>query len=401
MNPQKILVAVWIAALAIVSADVRAAPFSPANDNEVVDKLPVRVSGATADPARESRRAQALLNGNRRNLDLALHVAQLNIRRARGEADPRYLGQAQAALAPWWNEAKPPVAVQVLRATIRQSLHQFAAARADLEDLVAREPNHAQAWLTLATVQQVTGDMDGARSSCTKLVPLAAAPVHTACVASVDGSTGRANTAAAALARSLQTNTGMNNQLRLWMVTLQAELAERSGQPGNSERLYLQALQLDKRDAYANAAYADFLLDQNRAADVLKLIPAESDSDLLLLRRTLAAQVLKRTEAAALANNLTARYEAARARNERLHLREEARFLLHVRNQPAEALKLAVENWQTQKEPADLRILLEAANAAGERAIAKPAAQEALAWLKRTQLEGRVIAQLAKRAQQI
>jgi hypothetical protein len=394
MHPQKFFIAASLAVLAMASAEVRAAPFSPSNDNEVVDKLPARVGGLTADSSRETRRAQAMLNSNRRNLDVALHIVQLNIRRARSEADPRYLGQAQAALAPWWNEAKPPIAVLVLRATIRQSLHQFSAARADLEDVVAREPNHAQAWLTLATVQQVTGDINAARASCDKLAPLVAAAIHTTCIASVDGGTGRANAAAVALARSLQNATGMNNQLRVWMVTLQAELSERAGQAGNAERLYRQALQLDKRDAYANAAYSDFLLDQNRAADVLKLIPAESDSDLLILRRTLAAHALKRVEAATLANNLQARYEAARARNERLHLREEARFLLHVRNQPTEALKLAVENWQTQKEPADLRILLEAANATGERATAR----EALAWLKRTQLEGRVIAQLAQRA---
>src|SRR5437588_11570286 len=40
----------------------------------------------------------------------------------------------------------------------------------------------------------------------------------------------------------------------------------------------------------------------------------------------------------------------------RVHIREEARFTLHLLNDPQTALKLAQENWQVQKESADLRI---------------------------------------------
>jgi hypothetical protein len=403
-------------ALAVTMATSSAAPFVPANESDVVDQLPTRLGGAGATHARESRRAQALLKTNGHNLDIALHIAQINIRRARSEADPRYLGQAQAALAPWWNVQNPPVAVMVRRATIRQSLHQFTAARADLEAAVAREPGNAQAWLTLATVQQVMGDDVAARKSCGKLAPITLAPVHVACLATVDGSTGRARDAATALAKSLhttslQTTSRLNPELKVWIATLQGELAERARMPKDAERFYRQALALDKHDAYANATYADFLLDENRATDVLTLIPADTDSDLLLLRRVIAGQRLaaqrlaeQRPDAQTLkpdlntmVNTLTARYEAARLRNERLHLREEARFLLQVRHQPVEALKLAIENWQTQKEPADLRILLEAATAARDRV----AAQSALAWVARTQLEGHTIAQLVKQAQQL
>jgi hypothetical protein len=49
-----------------------------------------------------------------------------------------------------------------------------------------------------------------------------------------------------------------------------------------------------------------------------------------------------------------------------VHLREEARFTLHLLKTPQAALTLARENWQVQKEPADLRILLEAALAAAD-----------------------------------
>jgi hypothetical protein len=207
------------------------------------------------------------------------------------------------------------------------------------------------------------------------LPTLIAPPVHAACVAAIDGNSGSAKNAAASLARSLQLSPGINRDVRAWIVTLQAELAERAGQNLAAEKFYRQALVLDKRDAYTVAAYADYLLDQNRASEVLRLIPAETDTDILLLRRVIAATSLKRADAPSVADKLAARYDVARTRGDQLHLREEARFLLHVRRKPAEALKLATKNWQVQKEPADLRILLEAANATKQRAEAQ------IAWL--------------------
>lgn len=401
MLTRKKIVAVCVMAITLTSLTAHAAPFVPKNEHEVVDQLPGNAGKAAGSASvRESRRAQVALNQNRKNLDLALHVAQLNIRRARTESDPRYLGQAEAALTPWLNlspPTRPPVAVLVLRANIRQSLHQFGPARADLEEVVARDPGNAQAWLTLATVAQVTGDTATARSSCSKLANLIEPPVHTACIAAIDGSTGQAKTALASVKNSLQTSPGINRNLRAWIVTLQAELAERAGQDGAADKFFRQALALDKRDAYTTAAYADFLLDQGRALEVLRLIPAETDTDILLLRRVIAAQLLNRADAPILATKLSARYDAARSRSDQLHLREEARFLLHVRGQPAEALALASKNWQIQKEPADLRILLEAAIASERRAEARIA----LAWFDSTRLEGRVIAGLAGKARRL
>lgn len=393
----QVVTAILIGAFAFASPPMGAAPFAPASENEIVDRLPGRTAQSAAAASRETRSMQGVLKANRQNLDIALRIAQLNIRRARSESDPRYLGRAQAALAPWWNAARPPVTVLVLRATIRQSLHQFSAARTDLEQAVAREPANAQAWLTLATIQLVTGDETAARTNCERLAGLAQPPVHAACIAAIDGSRGRAGVAGVQLARTLKSAPHMNKELRAWIVVLQAELAERAGYLKTADAMYRDALKLDRRDAYTIAAYADYLLDQHRPREVLKLIPADTGTDILLLRRVLAAQTLNTPEANAAASTLASRYDAARERGDRLHLREEARFLLHVRRKPAEALALATENWQTQKEPADLRILLEAATATGKREPAQPA----LAWLDRTHLEGRIIARLAAQARQL
>ena len=66
-----------------------------------------------------------------------------------------------------------------------------------------------------------------------------------------------------------------------------------------------------------------------------------------------------------------------------MHIREEARFTLHLLNDPNKALQLAQENWQVQKEPADARILLESALAAQDAASIETMRD----WLKKTGLE--------------
>ncbi len=383
--------------LLICISSIEAAPYIPSSDSEVIHQSTANTGKAAASSVRETRRAHAVLNQQKNNLDLALRIAQHNMRRARIESDPRYLGQAEAALAPWLNQTTPPVSVLVMRANIRQSLHQFAQARLDLEQVVAREPRNAQGWLTLATVAQVTGDTATARKSCSRLTGITDAAIQAACMGAIDGATGRATLAAAALTQSLHSSRHLNREQRGWIATLQAELAERVGHIKAAEKYYRQAITLDPRDAFATAAYADFLLDQRRAREVLKLIPAATDSDILLLRRVLAAHDLNLADAAAMANQLARRYAIASTRSDQLHLREEARFTLHVRAQPAAALALAMTNWQIQKEPADLRVLLEAAVAAGQR----PSANIALAWLDDTQLEGRVMAQLAAKARRL
>ena len=68
-------------------------------------------------------------------------------------------------------------------------------------------------------------------------------------------------------------------------------------------------------------------------------------------------------------------------RGEVLHLREHARYLLRIRKDPVQALRFAQSNWRIQKEPADTRLLLEAATAADRMS----AIDSELAWIRRHQ----------------
>ena len=382
----------WVT-FALLTTGVHAAPFLPASDQIILERLST-TPGESARVNQSTRDMRATLARDPKNVDLAVRMAQLYVSRSRSESDPRLIGQAQAALGVWWSQTEPPIPVLLLRATIRQSVHDFNSALRDLDQAVRREPGNAQAWLTLTTVQQVTGNLAGAADSCRKVAPLAPPLIGITCLASIDGSQGRAAQAYDTLNNAMVASGAAGRDsigVRGWALTLQAELAERLARPADAERLYLASLAIDPTDAYTVAAYADFLIDAGRAADVLKLIPADTRGDVLLLRRAIAAKLAGASDATQLAHELGQRFNASRARGDRVHLREEARFALAVKSDPSNALALARENWAVQKEPLDARIALEAAIAARQpKAVA-----DVLAWIESTQLQGEKLAQLA------
>ncbi|HEU0204795.1 MAG TPA: hypothetical protein VFR86_30655 [Burkholderiaceae bacterium] len=94
---------------------------------------------------------------------------------------------------------------------------------------------------------------------------------------------------------------------------------------------------------------------------------------------------------AELATRLQDRFAAAAARGELLHVREAALFALE-RGDATQALALARENWQTQREVADLWLLARAARAADDRA----ALTDLRAWVARTGLDDRRIDDLLR-----
>jgi hypothetical protein len=77
-------------------------------------------------------------------------------------------------------------------------------------------------------------------------------------------------------------------------------------------------------------------------------------------------------------SRLRQRFEEARWRGALLHARDVARFELDIENQPQEALRLAIENWESQREPLDARLLLRSALAADN----KVQYQRVRDWLK-------------------
>ena len=345
-----------VASFSVAAAEDR---FIPADDSIIVERLRERPLDRTD---LELRSARARLRVAPTLLPLALEVAERSIAIARRDGDPRYLGYAHAALTPWIATADPPVSVRLLRATLLQSVHQFQAALDDLEEVLRRQPREAQAWLTRASILQVLGRYSEAEASCQRLPVLGAAFYAEACLAELSTLTGHLEEGRARLAALRAVKPDANAS---WLALIEAEMDERAGDSAAAEVHYREAL-AGSPDAYTKAAFADFLLDRGRASEVIALLEREQRADPLLLRLALAYQAANRPELAAAVAALSARFDAARLRGDRVHLREEARFSLKLLGIPHFALPLAIEDWAVQKEPADARILLECATAAGE-----------------------------------
>jgi hypothetical protein len=166
-----------------------AAPYLPKSDAQVLEKLPFRPN----DPiAREMAQARAELQRNPRNLEVAVSLARRYYGLVAEEGDPRYLGYAQAALAPWWGLAEPPIEVQVLRASLGQFRHDFPGSLDDLSKVLARDPAQGQARALRATIEIVQAHYAAARADCQALKGVTTDLIAIACEAMVDGLTGSA-----------------------------------------------------------------------------------------------------------------------------------------------------------------------------------------------------------------
>jgi hypothetical protein len=388
--PSSCLPLLLCAALTGLTGATSAAPYLPASDAQVLARVPARAS----DPrARELETLRQAWRRDPQDMGAAVRLASRYFDDVAAEGDPRYLGYAQAALAPWWDLPDPPVAVRVLRAMLLQFDHRFDAALADLDAALREQPDNGPAWSWRTAIQMVQADYEGARRSCQRMAPLSTELLAVACMSQVDAASGHADAAAAALRTALKAQRDATAAERLWALTRLAETEERRGDFTAAEAAFREALDLGVRDVYLLAAYADFLLDRGRANDALALLKDSERADVLLLRLAQAAQAAADARAARFGFELAARFDAARRRGDTTHRKEESRFALVVQGDAARALTLAQENFAVQREPIDARILLEAALAAGNPAAARPA----LDWMAASGIESQALRTLAAR----
>lgn len=316
-----------------------------------------------------------------RRLDVALPLAQFDISRARATGDLRFLGYAEAILAPWMSQPDVAPQVLVLHATILQSRHAFDASLVELDRALQARPDDAQGWLTRATVLRVLGRYDEALDSCRHLALTADPAITTLCQQSVFGLTGHLNSAYAAIVALSPKE--MPPEARAWRYSELGEMAERRADDAAAEHWFRDGLALSPDDFYMRLAYADLLLRQSRAAETLQLLAGYESMEPMLLRVAIAHRQLHDGASAPAEALLSSAFEVEQQRGDTVHRREQARYLLDVNPQPGAALAAAVENWKVQREPDDVLMLLRCAQAAHEA----PAAAPALRFLQHSGLE--------------
>ena len=115
-----------------LSIPAGAAPFTPAGDSEVVERLP---SGSNDPAVRRVDSLRKQLAAQPNDTQLRLEIARRYFDLAMAQGDPRYVGYASAAIAPMAAAASNDAAYWLVRGMIQQYSHDFTGALQSLGDI--------------------------------------------------------------------------------------------------------------------------------------------------------------------------------------------------------------------------------------------------------------------------
>jgi hypothetical protein len=371
------------------SLATQAAPFTPANDSDVVERLPL---SATDPSARRLQSLRKQLEAKPDDVALRIEIARRYFDLSMAQGDPRYVGYASAALAPL-DKAAPAgnAGYWQIKGMLQQYSHNFDGALASLDKASLADPKSPDPMAWRAAIHMVQANYPKALAECEALKPLTTPLFATGCTQYVRASTGELQSAFDALNAAVKAEPNAAPELLLWELTRLAEMAIRLKRFDEAEAYFQRAFKLGVTDQFLLGAYADFLLMQKKPEAVITLLADWERSDILLLRLALAGKATNHKKAAEWASSLRDRFTEAAKRGDRLHEQEAARFELDIENNPKKALTLAKANYQHQKEPRDAEVLMRTALAAKDAAAAEPA----LTWLKQNKYEDAQLADLA------
>lgn len=370
-----------------LGVNAQAEPFVPRDDSLVV----LRIEGTREQSAIAALERQVAADG----ADVvAVHsLVDAYLERGRLTAEPRYFGRAEALLTPWLEQPQPSAALLLQMADIRQYRHEYERALSLLDRVIESEPGLVQGRLMRASIQQTQGQFIAAHADCRWLLGHGETTLGTACLAQVIGMTGSLTKAERLMTALVERSGDLPASQRAWMLTALADMSDRLGRVEIAAASLEEALAIDPQDHYARLALADLLLEterENEVAGLLAQMPRTEGALLRLAEVGLPENSAQVEDVAA----LKARYKEAQLRGERLHLRDLARLHLRLPGDQQTALALARENWKEQREPADARLLAQAALAAEDAASIEFLEE----WRRETRYEDHTLDRLLRSA---
>ncbi|MCG3879012.1 tetratricopeptide repeat protein [Psychrobacter sp. Ps6] len=342
----------WIKTLAelfflllISSQLVHAAPFIPTDDQQVLATLP-----DNSPPPRYLSAADFVSDTGSNNLDQTSELLE----RAYLQGDPRALGQARAQLDQTTDQS---IDTLMLQARAFQSDHKFAKAEELLKQILSQDAAHPDALLTLSSLLLVQGQFSDAMSYCQQLDDPALRVYELACAAQIQSMTGELDAAKQTLSGLAAIAPGLDASTARWIYLIQADAALRSQDATLAKQVFDV---MDDQTVPALMARADWLLSIGEYTQVRDLLQEHTDKDALLLRLITAQMKLNDPKAKQNLALMKERIDVWQIRQENAHMREQATYAL-LANQVDSALRLAQENWQQQRETADIELYATAA----------------------------------------
>lgn len=290
-----------------------------------------------------------------------------HIQRSRATGSPRPLGLAQGLLDQVPERRWTPE-VYLMRATLRQRLHRFDEAEADLDRVLQAEPDNAQAWLTRYSIALVRNDIETARRACGELGKAMPSLLAESCRQEVASLGEQPQEAYRQLRQAFNDARAARPMERDYALVTLADMATRLNLP-SAGQYWQQSLLSDPDDLYRRARYADWLLSNDQPEHALQVTQGYEEIDTLAVLRAIALKRVDDPRQHVLSATLDERFAEARWRGEFLHEWEYARYLLDVQDNASEALEMALANWETQRAYPDRFLLIRAARAAGDQSV--------------------------------
>ena len=350
--------------------------------------LSAHIAQATAvrpvDPALELAHdlpAYRVPRGAAQDVAVAIEQARALIEEGRRRADIRAFAYADTVLAPFVARAAEDAQLALLLADIHQYRHDFNGAAQLLDQVLVRDPRNSNARLMRAQIRIAQGNGREALRDCLHLVGREAAWVWSACSAQAYAISGRLDDAQRLLATNLR-GQELQGERGAWVAGIMAQLAAQAGDHATEESWLRRALAADADDHVAAISLMDLLNASGRQSQTLQLLADRPASDAYLIRKAQALQTTDAAHAQTVMNEMRRRFAESDALGDRTHLRERADFELRFGDARA-ALAHAQENFLTQRELIDVRLLLQAAAAVRDRT----AGSAAVRWLRETRAQ--------------
>lgn len=298
----------------------------------------------------------------------SLSVVRQLVLKFRETGDDRFLDAAWATVGPVLESQSHRPDTLVTAAHVAQSRHEFEVAKRLLRMALSINPYNDEAWLLLASIHLVRGEVRHAANACGRLreaPPL----VLLTCNARVALSGGEHELAL----RRLQGVLDATETRRLpadivaWSHGVAGDLAASIGDTAASRTHFEKSLSLAER-TQVRAAFVDLLLQDAQYEDAGRVLEAGAPALPLLVRRFIVARHLHRLqEFKPELKKVQQEFETWIENGDWLHAREMARFFADVVERPDLARRLAEINAGLQREPEDIRLLERTASLAGTR----------------------------------
>jgi len=354
----------WLLGLIGFAGSCGAAPYRPTDpDLELAHGLsPYRATLASGASSRSA----------------ALAEAQSLTSEGRRRADVRAFAYAERVLAPFMAHIETDPEVALVSADIHQYRHDFNGAAKILDAVLQRQPQNDSARLMRAEIRLAQGRGRDALRDCLGLIGRQSPWIWSACAAQAYAINGRLPAAQRLLATTLQ-GAEIAGPRGAWAAGIMADLAAQAGDWAGSETWLTRAVAANPDDHVAAVELLDLWIASGRTRQALEMLRDRPVSDAYLIRRAEALASVDPAQSRLVVADLSRRFAEADALGDRTHLRERAMFELRF-GDPKAALAHARENFQTQRELVDARLVLQAAAMLRD----KSGATEVVAWLRDT-----------------